>query len=202
MKKLLPLLYGCFLITTISTNTYANSEKSITVFQKENTGYNDLVGTNNSSGLTTETTFDLKNNTKPNSKANRVSGSKLFKKNDLVPEPFNGFVVQMPESFEPNAEYGHLFDVEVLGVAKLDIKIYNNWGVLVAESSIKHKKTKNESLKPIPKKLSLTYKAVNNLNSNQELVEGDYHYQIEVYSLSGDKMTKEGDIKLMRTQRK
>jgi hypothetical protein len=62
--------------------------------------------------------------------------------------------------------------------------------------------TKNESLKPIPKKLSLTYKAVNNLNSNQELVEGDYHYQIEVYSLSGDKMTKEGDIKLMRTQRK
>jgi hypothetical protein len=206
MSKLLPLLLGSFFITIIATKTYANSNNFDSTIQNENTLHDLFDNSKNVLASNFELTINFKNNSKFDSKTEIgvISSlfSKLLKKCDLIPEPFNEYILSMPKSFEPNIEFDQLLEIEVLGISKLVVKIFNNWGVQVAESTFKNKLTKNEVNNLNSKKLSLNKNAKSGIKSNKELLEGSYFYSIYIRCHSGEKITKEGEIRLLRTQRK
>ena len=121
--------------------------------------------------------------------------SKLFREKGWAPNPVNGCDVNMPNSFNPNPSYNELLEIEAIGISKIDVKIYNNWGVQVAESSLIHRNVRNF----FSKKSSLLQ---NGIKFHQEMKEGTYYYELNICCFNGDKSVKEGEIRLMKTQKK
>jgi hypothetical protein len=187
MNTLNQIILGAFLLSSALTNTFANS----------NSINNNLM----------QVQQNLPKVEPSNNIDNSASGivskiiSNLISNSDLIPEPLNESFVRIPNSFEPNVEYGHLLDVEVFEFSKIDVKIYNNWGVQVAESSLKNKKSKQKTNSLTLNKLKLS-KQKNDQKLNKDLKEGTYFYVVDIYSHDGEKVTKEGEIRLLRTQRK
>jgi hypothetical protein len=183
MKIINQIILVGFVSLTSLTNTFANScniNSSLTQAIKEMNSKK----------------FD---NSKPGILSKLIS--KLLINTDLVPEPVSECFVRIPNSFEPNVEYGHLLDIELFEFSKIDVKIYNKWGVQVAESSLKNKKSKQKTNNSTLNKLKLC-KQKNDLKLNSDLQEGNYFYVVDICFYDGEKITKEGEIRLLRTQRK
>jgi hypothetical protein len=118
------------------------------------------------------------------------------------PEPVNGCGISIPNSFEPNVAFGDILNIESSGISKLDLKIFNQWGLKVLESKFVNQSSLFDIGNPFSKKIRLLSTGNDDVSSNNQLAEGNYYYVLEVCCQSGDKITKEGEIKLLRTQRK
>ncbi len=118
------------------------------------------------------------------------------------PEPVNGCGISIPNSFEPNVAFGDILNIESSGISKLDLKIFNQWGLKVLESKFVNQSSLFDIGNPFSKKIRLLSTGNDDVSSNNQLAEGNYYYVLEVSCQSGDKITKEGEIKLLRTQRK
>jgi hypothetical protein len=91
---------------------------------------------------------------------------------------------------------GHLIDVETIGIIRINVKIYNNWGIMVAESSLYNGQSGVDLYKGTQNKLKLRN---NDVKFHQEMKEGIYNYTLEIYSHNGDISSKEGEIRLLKT---
>jgi len=125
--------------------------------------------------------------------------SKLFSSTVQYPEPFAKSAIQVPFNFKPNLNKGHLIDIESIGIRRIDVKIYNNWGVKVAESSLYNIFNGNLISDNCHKKVRLRN---NELKIHKEMKDGKYYYVLEIHNENGDISTKEGEISLSRTQKK
>lgn len=187
MNTINQIILGGFLFLTALTNTFAYSNSTNFNSMQVHQNLPNVMPSNNTDNLTSGFISKL--------------FSKLISNCDLVPEPISESLVKIPNNFEPNVEYGNLLDVEVNEFAKIDVKIYNNWGIQVAESTLKNKKSKQKTNSLTLNKLKLS-KQKNDQKLNKDLKEGIYFYVVDIYSHNGEKVTKEGEIRLLRTQRK
>jgi len=121
--------------------------------------------------------------------------SKLFMETAWAPNMVNGCAASIPNSFKPKPSYNELLKIEALGISKIEVKIYNNWGVQVAESSLVNRNIHNV----FSKKSSLSQ---NDIKFYQDMKEGIYYYELNISCFNGEKTVKEGEIRLMKSQKK
>jgi hypothetical protein len=182
MKKLLPLML-CTLFLSNIIQTYANPPDQS--FKGTNWSMDQLpVDAEKSEGITVTENYPIP----------KII-SHLLIETGWTPNSINTCAVRLPKRFYPNPLHGQLLDVKHLRILKIEVKIYNNWGIKVAESTLSGENHLNYS----SKKLSLKQ---NELNFNQEMKEGTYYYVLDICCFNGEKTIKEGEIRLLKTQKK
>ena len=105
--------------------------------------------------------------------------------------------VNLPSHFNPNVNYGNLINIQTKGVVKLDMTIYDNWGQKVMKSDMT-----NYLSNPFfyeSKTLEITD---TNVSNNNYLNQDNYYYSVEFVCVNGDKISKEGELKLVKTTKK
>lgn len=117
--------------------------------------------------------------------------------NTLYSNPTLPCVVNLPNHFSPNINYGDLIEIQTKGVVKLDITIYNNWGQEIIKSDMSNILSNPLIVENKSLKISDT-----NLSNNSQLNQGDYQYSIEFVCLNGEKISDEGTLKLLRNEKK
>jgi hypothetical protein len=202
MKKLIPHILGC-LFFGYATNTL---EAKDTFSLRHNKTAHHLEELNSHSLRFTQSkdlTYKMspKYDFQKNQHENLIIKLSAFYDSNN-PEPINGCGIIIPKSFEPNVEYGEILNIEATGIYTLDIKIFNQWGVKVLESEFVGQATVFDFGSSFTKKLRLVSKGEDDVSSNSKMTEGNYYYVLEICCQSGEKITKEGEIKLLRTQRK
>ena len=181
MKKLLPLLIGALFLNNI-TQTYASSTPSNSANVKT---FEQVIPDSEKSECITVNKNDL---------LPKII-SKLFIERGWTQNRVYGCAVRIPKNFNPNPLHGQLLHIEALGISKIEVKIYNNWGVQVAASTLSGEFPPNYATK----KLNLKQ---NEIQFNQEMKEGTYYYVLDICCFNGEKTIKEGEIRLMKTQKK
>jgi hypothetical protein len=182
MKKLLPILLSTLLLSNISQSFASPTPGHDASFINAKFTLK-LADTEKNKEITV-----TENNLLP-----RII-SKLFMKTGWTTNSIDGFEVRNPKFFNPNPFNNKLINIQALGLSKIDIKIYNNWGIQVAESTL----IGENNLALASKKLSLTQ---NELQFNQEMKEGTYYYVLDICCINGEKTVKEGEIRLSKTQK-
>lgn len=193
MKKLLYLILNGFFIAIGITQTYANSNPEHALHDES---FNDTK-------WALEQVLTLEKKIKgikvtENDLVPKII-SKLFLETGWFPEPNNLSALSIPKSFEPSPAQGHLVDIETIGIIRIEIKIYNNWGVVVAESSLHNENSGLDFLNCNQNKLKLRN---NDVKFHQEMQEGIYYYVLDIHGTNGDISSKEGEIRLLKTTKK
>lgn len=205
MKRLIPLVLSGILLGYANNQSLAKEIDKMATYNLENPS-NELKlnprGFEISKNL--NYSIELKNDHIKNEYNDIIQKimSMLFGYTNSEPEPLNGCSIKLPKSFEPNVEYGDILEIEGSGITKLDLKIFNQWGVKVLASEFESQPNVLDLGNPFSKKLKLSSTGADDVSSNNEMTEGNYYYTLDVYCHGGDKITKEGEIKLLRTQRK
>jgi hypothetical protein len=193
MNKLIYVLLNGFFMTIGITQTYANS----------NPGHSYHDESFNDTKWALEQVFTVEKKIKgirvtANDLVPKIT-SKLFLETDYFHKPNNRCLISIPKSFEPSPIQGHLVDIETIGIIRINVKIYNSWGIMVAESSLYNGKSGVDLCKGTQNKLKLRN---NDVKFHQEMQEGIYYYVLEIHSHNGDISSKEGEIMLLETQKK
>jgi hypothetical protein len=184
MKKLLPLLLSTLLLSNI-TQTYASPSPY-------DTGHDESFK-NAKFFVEMADAQKIKGITVTENELPKII-SRLFLETVWTANSKNGCAVKIPKIFNPSPFNNQLINVEALGISKIDVKIYNNWGIQVAESTL----IGENHLNYASKKLSLTQ---NELNFNQDMKEGTYYYVLDICCINGKKTVKEGEIRLFKKQK-
>jgi hypothetical protein len=190
MNKLLNLILGGILLMPGLTQSYANS----------NPGHSYHDESFNDTKWALEQVFNVEKKIKgisvtANDLVPKIT-SKLFLETGYFHKHNNRCLISIPKSFEPSPMQGHLIDVETIGIIRINVKIYNNWGIMVAESSLYNGQSGVDLYKGTQNKLKLRN---NDVKFHQEMKEGIYNYTLEIYSHNGDISSKEGEIRLLKT---